>query len=803
MLSSMSLKKKLTLLSTIIVLIPISIISILNIYQIKKMNTYAVTSAKDGMRDEAVKVLNLGITAAKNDIEATIRKVEESAMALSKSKNIIQYVATLDGDLSTINKSLIDKIKYHIKTIKGSTSNLIEMIDSRKSTRETNKKETEYAKKIIEKEVRKIKVGDHGYAYVLHSNGIVVIHPDKKLIGIDVIRKYKLTQLEPILTTKTSKNVKLLNYVYKNKKKFVAYTYIPQWDWILCISGTWEELAHEAHSMANFDIDNKWKNTTVKTKGTRKKLLHNVRFADTSGNIVIDYKNKKNSKSVKNEPWFKKAVSQKGMYNSGAFLSKRDEKTWMVVSMPVYFSNIIKGFIIIDMDWEIIWEKLSAYKYGKSGYVSLTNQDAVILSHPKYSLKHNVNLTDPKFGKLSEIATEDLITGKQGIKQYSFEQVEKLFAYTPFKVGEYTYSVAANTPLKEFLSSAFELEDQATKNLKSLYKILFFISILFSATGILTGLLFSSRISNSLLRIVTDLDSGSTQLYSASEMISTSSQQLAEGASSQAANVEETSSSLEELSSMTSKNSENSGLAEKIMKDTISKMNIAENDMKELNEFMISISKSSEETSKIIKIIDAIAFQTNLLALNAAVEAARAGEAGAGFAVVADEVRNLAMRAAEAAKNTSTIIEQTVKKIDEGSVIVEKTNTSFSEMEENATKVNDLLSEIAVASKEQSEGINQVSSAAGSMDQTTQTNAANAEQSASASEQLNAQAHQMKGIVDELVKIINGGTDSTRPPLKKQQPNPIQTQVQTIEHQTFKPIKKNDHHISFDDDELF
>jgi methyl-accepting chemotaxis protein len=180
----------------------------------------------------------------------------------------------------------------------------------------------------------------------------------------------------------------------------------------------------------------------------------------------------------------------------------------------------------------------------------------------------------------------------------------------------------------------------------------------------------------------------------------------------------------------------------------------ANGSMTELIQSMEDISKASDETSKIIKTIDEIAFQTNLLALNAAVEAARAGEAGAGFAVVANEVRNLAMRAAEAAKNTSALIEGTVKKVREGSGLVERTHGAFAEVSKSAAKVADLVSEIAAASSEQAQGIDQINTAVTELDKVTQQNAANAEESASASEEMNAQAEQMKEIAGEVMGII-------------------------------------------------
>jgi len=171
---------------------------------------------------------------------------------------------------------------------------------------------------------------------------------------------------------------------------------------------------------------------------------------------------------------------------------------------------------------------------------------------------------------------------------------------------------------------------------------------------------------------------------------------------------------------------------------------------------MDEINRASEETSKIIKTIDEIAFQTNLLALNAAVEAARAGEAGAGFAVVADEVRNLAMRAAEAAKNTANLIDGTVKKVKEGSELVASTSTSFADVVQRTGKVGGLVGEITAASQEQAQGIDQISKAVAEMDKVVQQNAANAEESAAAAEQMSAQSEEMKSFVNDLFALVSG-----------------------------------------------
>ncbi len=257
-------------------------------------------------------------------------------------------------------------------------------------------------------------------------------------------------------------------------------------------------------------------------------------------------------------------------------------------------------------------------------------------------------------------------------------------------------------------------------------------------------------------RLVASLSESADQVASASTEISSASQSLAEGATEQAAGLEETSASMEEMSSMTAENADNARQAKHISSEALKLINNAHGSMSSLTASMQDISEASEETAKIVKTIDEIAFQTNLLALNAAVEAARAGEAGAGFAVVANEVRNLATRAAEAARNTANLIEATVVKIKNGHALVRRAGEEFQLVETSSVQVSEYVGNIASASEEQFQGIKQVNKALQEMDKVVQLNAASAEQSASASQELHAQAEEMRHHTEELAAMVSG-----------------------------------------------
>jgi len=274
------------------------------------------------------------------------------------------------------------------------------------------------------------------------------------------------------------------------------------------------------------------------------------------------------------------------------------------------------------------------------------------------------------------------------------------------------------------------------------------------AIGIILAFLIARSIARILRRVSQEMDEASGQVMSASEQVNAASQSLAQGSSEQAAALEETSSSLEEMAAMSRQNADNARQADALVGEATKVVEQANNSMGKLTSSMKEVTTASEETAKIIKTIDEIAFQTNLLALNAAVEAARAGEAGAGFAVVADEVRSLAIRTAEAARNTSELIESNMSKIKGGSGLVVKTGEAFSQVATSTAKVKDLVAEIAAASTEQAQGVDQINKAVTEMDRVVQSNASNSEEAAAAAQELAAQAASLRESVGDLRAMV-------------------------------------------------
>lgn len=395
-------------------------------------------------------------------------------------------------------------------------------------------------------------------------------------------------------------------------------------------------------------------------------------------------------------------------------------------------------------------------------------KDFIISKDPQY-----VEKTHQAVAKLHDAFANSGILQKHidnteiGITAYqkAFDEMVAEYAVMAEATESMSQTVRQIEPVvAKIIVESSEATEISTADISAMSQTLSRVAAIAGLTTFIVGIILSFLISRSITgpinKVVQWMTSGAEQVSAASRQVLSSSQVLADGASEQAAAIEETSASMEEMSAMTRQNADGAAQADSLMRTALKTIQGTDQSMDEMSTSMEKIASACEDTFKIIKTIDEIAFQTNLLALNAAVEAARAGEAGAGFAVVADEVRNLAMRATEAAKNTADLIEETIQQVNSGKDIVVKTTAGFKEVNKSSAKVGVLVGEIATASKEQAQGLTQINRAITQMDNVTQQNSASAEESAAASQELSAQAEAMMGVVRDLKSMVEGKAKS-------------------------------------------
>ena len=377
-------------------------------------------------------------------------------------------------------------------------------------------------------------------------------------------------------------------------------------------------------------------------------------------------------------------------------------------------------------------------------YPFVVNTSGSIVIHP--TLKIGEKFNDDGF-------VQKLISGESGFK-YSYEGVNKIIFATSMK--EWNWIISFAVPEETILSPVKKVQASVGSLVRNM---MFFVVAIAVISIAALGWAIYKWVTCPLNDIIISLNKSSVQVTSSSEQLAGSAQRLAGDASEQAATLEETSANVEEIASNTRSNAESALEAQNLSERANQDVTDVSGAMSSMNEVIERVQASANETANIIKIIDEIAFQTNLLALNAAVEAARAGEAGKGFAVVAEEVRNLAMRSAEAAKNTSSLIDESVKSSQDSAEITSRVGDTFKSIVGSISKTNSLVSEIAKSSGEQAKGVEQINKAMSQLDTVTQQNASNADECSRESATLNQQSTEMNDVVYRLAALVGGKID--------------------------------------------
>lgn len=438
-------------------------------------------------------------------------------------------------------------------------------------------------------------------------------------------------------------------------------------------------------------------------------------------------------------------------------LSANEDKINQITEMVYniidsYKQEVTDGKMSLQEAQNIAMQKVAAIKYDGANYVWINDYDDNMLVHPKLKGQNTSDLADKNGVKFIAEGTELAKTKGSGVVSYLWKKQGQDESKVFPKISYFR-----NYPDWKWIIATGIYVDDVDRDVLNTFLQILIVNIIVVMVVIFVVLATIVReIAVSMDKITRELEESSHEISAASSQLDAASQKLAEGSTEQAASIQETSSTLEETASMVQQNRENTQQAAVLAKQSKEYAIKSNKEMQKMMTAMEDLKKSSAEISKIIKVIDEIAFQTNILSLNAAVEAARAGDAGKGFAVVAEEVRSLAQRSAQAAKDTAVIIDSNISLSDSGAELASDVQQSISDIDEQSRKVSELLDEISVATDEQAQGVDQINKAVAQMEMVLAGNAQSAEESAAASKALYGQTLNMNEVISSLEALVKG-----------------------------------------------
>ena len=366
------------------------------------------------------------------------------------------------------------------------------------------------------------KIGKSGYPFVMNSKGELLIHPRTDLVGKNVISDLKLLDFQKALDQRKEGEFGWIEYAFENRQKFIMFSYFPKWDWIVCASGYMDEssasAASQAKDLLRLDMVQIYKGAVVHTAHGPKNIYPQVRLLDATGMEVVAIVNgevrpEKDLQSRAGVDWFenaKKLIAGK-TYLSPVELARNTGKPELRISTPVYLNGKFHGVAVVNLDWGIVWDRLSAVVFGKTGYPYILNENGVLLSHPKYGIQDNVSLSDPKYGPLADLVANRMLRGEEGVAEYEFEGQKVMAAFTPLKLGANNYVIAARVPVGEFLALSEAIQTTIADQARGLLKIAMVTISILILLGALVSILFSRSLSRPIAAGVNQLTAVATQ----------------------------------------------------------------------------------------------------------------------------------------------------------------------------------------------------------------------------------------------------------------------------------------------------
>jgi methyl-accepting chemotaxis protein len=614
----------------------------------------------------------------------------------------------------------------------------------------------------LESAILGIQIGETGYAAVMSPAGNLIVHPQASLVGVNVVNDLGIPEFRRIVEEYRQRPEGLISYTFEGRRKFLAYRYFAPWNWILLATGYWDEFfqAETARELLAAEMAGLLAGASIPVDGSDRPLYQSIRCLSVAPSPAL-VRTESGMSAPETDLVSALGPEMAAVLSRGepAFgeIQTREGGPLLSIAVPVQLDGALTAAAVVDFHWSRVWDQLKTRRYGETGYAYVIDESGVLVSHPRYAPADGVNLSVADSPELATLVKERMRKGEAGHGVYEFEGVFKYVSFLPLAVGERTFSVAVTSPVDEFFDLARTLEAAANESLDQQLWFLGVAAFALVLAGILVSLLSSRVLVRPISRVISGLSQGAGRIACATNQLAQTSEQLAEGASQQAASLQQTAASLEEIASVTRRSADNARETDRSMAGTREAVERGGEAVRDLADAVKRASASGEETVRIIRVSEEIAFQTNLLALNAAVEAARAGSAGAGFSVVAAEVRRLAVKAGTSAGNTSELIQEMLERLRRGDELADAGYAAFSEITEQAGTVGKRVAEIAAASERQARGVDQLNAAVDEMNRLTQRNAEGAETAASASAEMRDQADRLNRYVADLGRLIHGG----------------------------------------------
>ena len=354
-------------------------------------------------------------------------------------------------------------------------------------------------------------IGKTGYTFIMDTKGEILIHPQNNLVGKNTISDLKIDRFQTILENRKEGEIQNIRYSFQGYNKFAAYTYLEKRDWIIVVTGNWDDFTEEeivkATNSVKADMIMTYETSTIKNDYDSTFMFNTIELIDEHGNYNFSLNKgtfQKINTNVKQQSWFQNAIRMKknDFNNMGVLLNPETQESEMVVISPVYLGSSFKGLIRTHFNWDLIWNVIKQHKFGQTGYAYILNDTGAAVSHPLFSLRNPLNRNQPKLRSLNNFIEQNMLNGTEGYGSYIYEGSERLVYYKPLRIGDRNYVLAGSTPLNEFLAKANEIKDNAESEYQKIFQIIVMILLICIVISVIIGYIVSQHLSSSIINVV-------------------------------------------------------------------------------------------------------------------------------------------------------------------------------------------------------------------------------------------------------------------------------------------------------------